>query len=471
MASFPIFVDFGLVPPLVVGGTPLALTKVRLLLRRATKVAVAADKLADGFQALIDAGQIILLAPEPGARQIRGRPLVISATTDELEDARISGIARALGVPINVPDRPRLCTFSLAAIVDRGTVTVAIGTEGAAPILATQLRAKLEQDLHPRLGRLADLAREQRPAVAAALPPGSARRAYWEQILSGAAAAAVLAGDEIAARAIMAETLAGTPRKRAGRVLLVGAGPGDPDLLTLKAVRALKTADVIIYDGLMGDGVLDHARREAELVFVGKAKGRHSRTQAEINALIVSHARDGKTVVRLKGGDPSIFGRGGEEIDILRASDIPVEVIPGITAATAAAASLQIPLTHRDLSRSVTFLSGHSIDGAPDFDQMDFAALANGRATLAVYMGLSTARQLAEKLLASGWSPATPIIAAANISQSCERRIATSLDVLATEKLDLTGPTLLVIGEVASLDPAGCVERLERTLVQERAYA
>ena len=377
-------------------------------------------------------------------------------------------------MPVNVPDRPQLCTFSLAAIVDRGTVTVAIGTEGAAPILATQLRAKLEQDLHPRLGRLADLAREQRLAVAAALPPGAPRRAYWDVIFAGPAADAVLAGDDDAARRIMADTLAATPPNKRGRVILVGAGPGDPDLLTLKAVRALKSADVIIYDGLMGADVLEHARREAELVFVGKAKGRHCRSQAEINALIVSHARDGKTVVRLKGGDPSIFGRGAEEIDTLRASGIAVDVIPGITAATAAAASLQIPLTHRDLSRSVTFLSGHAAgDGAADFDQVDFAALANGRSTLAVYMGLSTARQLAGKLLASGWSPATPVIAAANVSQSGERRISTSLDVLAAERLNLEGPTLLVIGEVASLDPAGRIERLERSepLVQERAYA
>jgi uroporphyrin-III C-methyltransferase/precorrin-2 dehydrogenase/sirohydrochlorin ferrochelatase len=213
----------------------------------------------------------------------------------------------------------------------------------------------------------------------------------------------------------------------------------------------------------MGEGVLDHARREAQLISVAKAKGRHSKTQAEINALLVALAREGKTVVRLKGGDPSIFGRGGEEIEMLRASDVAIEVIPGITAATAAAASLQIPLTHRDLSRSVTFISGHAAgDGAPEFDQIDLSALAQTGATLAVYMGLSTSGVLARTLLEAGWSRAMPVIVASRISQSGERRIATTLDVLANPatKLDLTGPALLIIGEVAGLDAAGAIERL-----------
>ena len=261
--------------------------------------------------------------------------------------------------------------------------------------------------MHPRFGRIADIAREYRPAVARRIAPGEARRAFWDDVLGGAAADAILAGDEPAGRAAIERRLEGTAVDEAapGRVLLVGAGPGDPELLTLKAVRALKSADVILHDGHVSQGVLDYARREAQLISVAKARGRHSRTQAEINALIVALARQGKTVVRLKGGDPFVFGRGGEEIDILRASGIPVEVVPGITAATAASASLQIPLTHRDIARSVTFISGHAAgDGAADFDQVDFAALANRRSTLAVYMGLATAGALAQTLLAAGWS-------------------------------------------------------------------
>lgn len=467
MASFPIFVDLGGAAPLIVGGTELALIKARLLLKRAPRVAVAADQLAPGFAELVAVDRIEVLAPNPGEADLRGRPLVISATGDDAEDARVSRIARALGVPVNVPDRAHLCTFALPAIVDRGTVTVAIGTEGAAPVLATRLRAQIEAELHPRIGRIADIARDFRPRVAEQLPAGTARRAFWDGVFSGAAADAIMAGDEATGRALIEARLTGThnPAPQPGRVLLVGAGPGDPDLLTLKAVRALKSADVVIHDGLMGEGVLDHARREATFISVGKAKGRHSKTQAEINVLIVAHARAGKMVVRLKCGDPSVFARAGEEIDTLRGAGIPVEVVPGVTAATAVAASLQIPLTHRDLSRSVTFISGHAAgDGAPDFDQADFAALARAGATLAVYMGLSTSGILARTLFDAGWSPATPIIAVSRVTQHGERRVATTLDVLADDahKLELEGPTLLIVGEVAGLAAAGAIERLAR---------
>ncbi len=477
MSSFPIFLEFGAVPPLVVGGGELAAIKARLLLKRASRVTVAADTLSAGMATLAAGGGIEQIPLSLDIRHLRGRPLVIAATLDINEDARISGLARALGVPVNVPDRPELCTFSLAAIVDRGTVTVAIGTEGAAPVLATRLRAQLEQDLHPRLGQLADIARSYRPVIAETLPPGAARRAFWDDVFGGRPAAAILDGDDVEGRRLIEATLAGQPTdvQKAGRVLLVGAGPGDPELLTMKAVRALKSADVILHDYLSGEGVLEHARREAQIICVGKAKGRHSKTQAEINALIVAFAREGKTVVRLKGGDPFVFGRGGEEIDTLRASGIAVDVIPGITAATAAAASLQIPLTHRDISRSVTFVSGHAAgDGAADFDQVDFAALAKGRNTLAVYMGVATAGILATTLLDAGWSPATPVIAVSKASMATERRVSTTLDVLAAspERLALEGPTLLLCGEVAGLTPAGVIERIAADVqIAEVAYA
>lgn len=480
MATFPIFVEVGGTAPLVVGGGHLALSKVRLLLKRADRVAVAADAFTDDLKALIAEGRVEQIDPLRLWESLPGRPLMISATEDDATDARFAELARSFGVPVNVPDRPHLSTFALGAIVDRGTVTVAIGTEGAAPVLATRLRSALELELHPRLGRLADIAREYRDAVAETIEPGIGRRAFWDDVLGGEAARAILDSDEAAGRAAIEARLSDTSTRapRTGRVILVGAGPGDPDLLTLKAVRALKTADVIVHDGLMGEGVLDHARREAQLISVAKAKGRHSKTQAEINALLVALASEGKTVVRLKGGDPSIFGRGGEEIEMLRASGIDVEVVPGITAATAAAASLQIPLTHRDLSRSVTFISGHAAgDGAPDFDQVDLSALARQGATLAVYMGLSTSGALAQSLIDAGWSPAMPVVIASRISQANERRITTTLDVLAdpATTLDLSGPALLIIGEVAGLDIAGTVEHLARQVPQveshEVAYA
>ena len=463
MRTFPIFVSFDGKPPLVVGGGELAAVKTRLLLKRAPSVGVAAGEVVAELAALAEAGLVSLLPALPGIDQLRGRPLVISATEDDAEDARVSAIARALGVPVNVPDRPELCTFALPAIVDRGEVTVAIATSGAAPVLAQRLRAWLEQELHPRLDALAKLAAEFRGAVAERVPSGARRRKFWEAVFEGAAAEAMLEGDEAKAKALIGEaieTAAATPHLQ-GRVLLVGAGPGDPELLTVKAVRALKAADVILYDRLVGLGVLDHARREAELIPVGKAKGQHSVPQSEINALLIARARAGQTVVRLKGGDPFIFGRGGEELDALREAGIPIEIVPGVTAGIAAAASLQIPLTHRDVSHTVTFLSGHEAGGEePSFEHLDLAALASGKNTLLVYMGVTTAGVVAKKLLDAGFAPSLPVIAVENASREDERRVAATIADLAAhpERLGLKSPAILIFGEVAGLPAHGLIE-------------
>jgi len=461
--TFPIFVSFDGKPPLVVGGGELAAVKTRLLLKRAPSVGVAAGEVVAELAALAEAGLVSLLPALPGIDQLRGRPLVISATEDDAEDARVSAIARALGVPVNVPDRPELCTFALPAIVDRGEVTVAIATSGAAPVLAQRLRAWLEQELHPRLDALAKLAAEFRGAVAERVPSGTRRRKFWEAVFEGAAAEAMLEGDEAKAKALIGEaieTAAATPHLQ-GRVLLVGAGPGDPELLTVKAVRALKAADVILYDRLVGLGILDHARREAELIPVGKAKGQHSVPQSEINAILIARARAGQTVVRLKGGDPFIFGRGGEELDALREAGIPIEIVPGVTAGIAAAASLQIPLTHRDVSHTVTFLSGHEAGGEePSFEHLDLAALASGKNTLLVYMGVTTAGVVAKKLLDAGFAPSLPVIAVENASREDERRVAATIADLAAhpERLGLKSPAILIFGEVAGLPTHGLIE-------------
>jgi uroporphyrin-III C-methyltransferase/precorrin-2 dehydrogenase/sirohydrochlorin ferrochelatase len=461
--TFPIFVSFDGKPPLVVGGGELAAVKTRLLLKRAPSVGVAAGEVVAELAALAEAGLVSLLPALPGIDQLRGRPLVISATEDDAEDARVSAIARALGVPVNVPDRPELCTFALPAIVDRGEVTVAIATSGAAPVLAQRLRAWLEQELHPRLDALAKLAAEFRGAVAERVPSGARRRKFWEAVFEGAAAEAMLEGDEVKAKALIGEaieTAAATPHLQ-GRVLLVGAGPGDPELLTVKAVRALKAADVILYDRLVGLGILDHARREAELIPVGKAKGQHSVPQSEINAVLIARARAGQTVVRLKGGDPFIFGRGGEELDALREAGIPIEIVPGVTAGIAAAASLQIPLTHRDVSHTVTFLSGHEAGGEePSFEHLDLAALASGKNTLLVYMGVTTAGVVAKKLLDAGFAPSLPVIAVENASREDERRVAATIADLAAhpERLGLKSPAILIFGEVAGLPAHGLIE-------------
>jgi uroporphyrin-III C-methyltransferase/precorrin-2 dehydrogenase/sirohydrochlorin ferrochelatase len=469
MRTFPVFISFDGKPPLVVGGGELAAIKVRLLLKRATTVDVAATQ-------LVDAGQVTRVSPEPGIDQLRGRPLVIAATEDVEQDARVSAIARALGVPVNVPDRPELCTFALPAIVDRGEVTVAIGTSAAAPVLAQRLRAWLEQELHPRLDALAKLAGEFRGDVAEKLPAGTPRRRFWESVFDGAAAEAVLDGDEGRARALIGEAIerarAGTAPE--GRVLLVGAGPGDPELLTLKALRALKAADVVFYDRLVGDGVLDYARREAELIPVGKAKGARSVPQSQINSLLIERARAGQTVVRLKGGDPFVFGRGGEELDALRAENIAIEIVPGVTAGIAAAASLQIPLTHRDVSHTVTFVSGHEAGGKePSFAHLDLAALAAGNNTLLVYMGVTTGGVIARRLLDAGFRPGLPVIAVENASRDTERRVSTTIATLAArpESLGLKSPAVLIFGEVAGLPAAGVVEDILASEEVKHAYA
>ena len=476
MRTFPIFVSFEGKPPVVVGGGELAAVKARLLLKRAPIVDVAAKQVVPELAALAELGKVALIGALPGIDQLRGRPLVIAATEDDNEDTRVSAIARALGVPVNVPDRPELCTFALPAIVDRGEVTVAIGTSGAAPVLAQRLRAWLEQELHPRLDALARLAAELRGPVAEKVPSGTPRRKFWEAVFEGAAAEAALEGDEAKAKELIgaAITKAAEAPQTQGRVLLVGAGPGDPELLTMKAVRALKAADVILYDRLVGEGVLDHARREAELIPVGKAKGLHSVPQSEINALLIQRARAGQTVVRLKGGDPFIFGRGGEELDALREAGIATEIVPGVTAGIAAAASLQIPLTHRDMSHTVTFLSGHEAGGQePSFEHLDLAALAGGKNTLLVYMGVTTAGAIANKLLATGFAASLPVIAVENASREDERRVAATIADLAAnpERLNLKSPAILIFGEVAGLPAHGMVEDILALEELARVYA
>jgi uroporphyrin-III C-methyltransferase/precorrin-2 dehydrogenase/sirohydrochlorin ferrochelatase len=476
MRTFPIFVSVERKPPLVTGGGELAAIKSRLLLKRAATVDVAADALGSELAELERAGRVARLPAHPGVDQVRGRPLVVAATGDDDEDARVAAIARALGVPVNVPDKPALCSFVMPAIVDRGEVTVAIGTEGTSPVLAQRLRAWLERELHPRLDSLARLAGDFRDAVADKLPAGRARRKFWEGVFDGAASEAALAGEDEKARRLMDEAIDAAVKAETaqGRVLLVGAGPGDPELLTLKAVRALKMADVILYDRLAGTGVLEHARREVELIPVGKIKGDHSVPQVKIQEMMIERARAGQTVVRLKGGDPLVFGRAGEEIAALRAAGIEVEIIPGITAGLAAAASLQIPLTHRDISHSVTFVSGHEAGSdEPNFDHLDLAALGQGESTLLVYMGVSTAGIIAQRLLAAGWAPACPVIAVEKASRTDERRVATTIAELAADpqRLGLKSPAILIFGEVAGLPSAGLVEDVLSLSEARRAYA
>lgn len=448
MGSFPIFVDLDRTPPLVVGASDLAGAKARLLLKRAGRVTIATPSGARAIRAALPSEALEILDRWPTTDDIRGRPLVFAATGDDERDARISATARSLGVPVNVPDRPELCTFTLPAIVDRYPVTIAIGTEGTAPVLATQLRAWLELELHPRLGRVAAVAAGLRALVAAKIPAGSDRRTFWARVLAGAPAQAILAGEEHLGRHLIEAEIclkAGAHAGHHGRVILVGAGPGDPELLTLKAVRALKSADVILHDHLVSQEVLELARREARLVPVGKICGRHSMPQAEINRLIVSHARAGKTVVRLKGGDPFVFGRAAEEMAAAQAAGLAVEVVPGITAAQGCAAAVGLPLTLRGSVRQVSLVTGAATHGAPD---LDWEVLARPGQAFAIYMGLRNATTIARNLLAEGAAPSTPVVIVENGTLDSQRSIASRLADLgeAVRAKRLHGPAILLVG-------------------------
>ncbi len=462
MRTFPVFLDIARTPPLVIGGGTLAAAKVRTLLTRAPCVTVAAPSLTDELRQHLADGHITWLQRLPSVADLAGRPLIVCATEDDAEDARLSAQARQANIPVNVPDKPGLCTFAFGALVRRGDLSIAIGTDGAAPVLAAHLRAWLERELHPRLGRLTAIARTYRQRVAAHLPPGATRRRFWQTFFTGAPANAVLADDESRAHALIDRALdarAQTPEP--GRIHLVGAGPGDPDLLTLKALRAIKSADVILYDRLVGSAILDHARREVDLIDVGKRPGHHALSQDAISQLLVDHARAGQTVVRLKGGDVAIFGRAVEELSTAQAAGVAIDIIPGITAAQAGSAALQLPLTSRGNVRQFSLVTGASRDDQPS---LDGESLAQPGQAFAIYMGVNAAPCIERQLLDAGADRDTPVVIIENVSLPEQRATATELRHLSQAIRDntITGPAIIYVGldwSALDLEQPSWVER------------
>jgi len=446
--QFPLFIDLQGRDTAVVGGGAAAAAKVRLLRQAGASVVVVAPAVTAEIARLSAAGAVTWRQRRFRTEDLHGVAIAYAATDDPAEAAAVSAAAHQAGVPVNVVDRPDLSSFATPAIVDRDPVTVAVSTGGAAPALAQRIRGDIEAMLPPETGALAAFAARFREVVRAKVP-AAGRHAFWSRVFAGPVADAVLAGDEPRAAATMAAALNRPAAPEAGRVAIVRAGHGAADLLTLRALQALQSADVVVHDRLVGPEVLDRARRDAERIYVGKAKGRHALSQDAINDLLVRLARDGRRVVRLKGGDPFVFGRGGEEKDYLEARGIAVEVVPGITAATAAAAAAGIPLTHRGVAQAVTFVTAHAADGEPD---LDWGALARLGHTLAIYMGLTTAARTAERLIAHGLDAATPAAVIENASLPGQRVIATTLARLgadvAAHRLD--GPALILVGEVAA---------------------
>ena len=465
MKYYPAFMNLSGRPALLVGGGEAAARKLRLLFKAGAKVTVVAPRSNHEVLEHGRAGRVALRRRRFRPADVEGQALVIAATGLPAVDAEVAGAAEAAGLPVNVVDRPDLSTFITPAIVDRDPVVIGISTGGTAPVLARRIRATIETLLPSRIGRLAHFAETFRSAVAAVVPDGRSRRVFWDAFFDGPIARAVLAGNERAARELTLSLVNRRGRREAplGSVAIVGAGPGDPDLLTLRALTALQSADVVVYDRLIGPEILDRARRDAERVFVGKAKGNHAAGQDEINTILWERARAGQRVVRLKGGDPFVFGRGGEEVEYLRRHDIQVELVPRITAATACAASAGIPLTHRGLAQAVTLVTGHGAtddSGEPD---VDWAALAGSHHTLALYMGLSTAGRVAERLMAAGRAAATPVAVVAKATLPDQRIEIGRLDALESlvRERAIEGPALILIGEVVALaDAAALVESL-----------
>ncbi|MBX9945472.1 MAG: siroheme synthase CysG [Reyranella sp.] len=418
----------------------------------------AADRRADLARS---AGADVVRIAAEGAQagDFRGAVAAFVATGDLDRDTAVQRLAKAAGVPVNVADRPALCDFILPAIVDRDGIVVAISTGGASPTLATILRGRIEAALPERLGALARLAAAFRAQVNALISDPARRRAFWRRLVDGPAARLALAGDEAGARRVALGDLDAARRAMApvGIAHIVGAGPGDPDLLTLRAAQLLQEADAILHDELVPAVLLARARRDAEMIAVGKRKGSAGWAQADIERELVRRVRAGQTVVRLKAGDPFIFGRGGEEVDALRAAGLPVSIVPGVTAALGCAASAGIPLTHRRLSSAVTFVSGHGADGR----EASWPSLAAGLGergdhTLAIYMGASEAAAVRDRLLNSGASAATPVAIVENGTRADERVSTGRLGDLArlaaahTARPD-AGPSLIIVGDVAAL--------------------
>ena len=394
------------------------------------------------------AGAELVLSARFDAALLDGCAVAVGTGAAEADLLALSEAAQARGIPVNVVDRPELCSFISPAVIDRDPITIAVSSAGTAPLLARLLRAKIEAMIPPAFGRLAELADSFKAELRRRLPDLARRRRVLERGFTGPAADLLFAGQDEAARAAFAAEIdAGEAAPMPGMVFLVGAGPGSPDLLTLRAHRLLGEADVIVHDRLVSDEVLDMARRDADRIYVGKARADHCLPQEGINALLVRLAREGRKVVRLKGGDPFVFGRGGEEAEALEAAGIAYEVVPGVTAALACAAQARIPLTHRDVARAVMFVTGHTKHGEP---AIDFAAAARPGTTLAVYMGIATLPRLRDGLLEAGLPEATPaaLIEAGGTPQ--QRVLRGTLDRLVAAAPDWTasGPVLLLVGEV-----------------------
>ncbi len=456
-AFFAAFLNLRGKPGLVVGGGPVAALKVEALMRSGASVSVVAPDLCPRLAELTLLGAVRHESRRFQPGDVVGTRIVIAATDDHAVNESVSNAAKALNIPVNVADDAALSTFIMASVVDRAPMQIAISSAGTSPVLARKLRTLLETLVPAAYGRLSALAGRFRDASKRRYPDPEARRRFWEEVMEGPVADMVLSGREQDAVDALQGKLDSTASGQsaaadapAGAVYLVGGGPGNPELLTLRALRVMQSANVVLYDHLVAPAIVDLVRRDAERIYVGKESSNHSLPQPDINALMVRLARQGKRVVRLKGGDPFIFGRGGEEIETLAAHGIPFEVVPGITAASGAGAFAGIPLTHRDYAHSCVFVTGHLKDGSID---LDWQALARPMQTVVIYMGVHGLGLLSNQLIAHGLSPRTPAALVEKATLPTQRVVTGTLATIAglAEKEAVRPPALLIVGEVVSL--------------------
>ena len=449
MDYLPIFADLKQRPVLVVGGGEIAARKIDLLLRAGAEVRVVSQSLSSEVEHLHQTAAIQWLATAYHADQLDDVFLVIAATDDTVLNAQVYDDANERRVLANVVDDQPKCSFIFPSIVDRSPIVVAISSSGTAPVLARMLREKLETLLPASLGKMAEIAGSWRERVKQRFNSMSARRRFWEQAFDGNFASLTAGGQFDEAEKSLQQLMdAPDDATHRGLVTLVGAGPGDVGLLTLRGLQVMQQADVVLYDYLVSDEVLDLVRRDAEKICVGKRAGNHLVMQEETNRLLVELASQGKKVVRLKGGDPFIFGRGGEELEVVAAAGIPFQVVPGITAAAGATAYAGIPLTHRERAQSVMFITGQI---RTDGDGLQWSELARGQQTLAIYMGAMKAAEISLQLISHGRSPDTPVAVISRGTRHDQQVRVGTLQNLEQLAHQAPSPALLVIGEVAEL--------------------
>jgi uroporphyrin-III C-methyltransferase/precorrin-2 dehydrogenase/sirohydrochlorin ferrochelatase len=448
----PIFTQIKQRPCLVVGGGSIAARKVALLRKAGARVTVVSPELCNELSTLAADEKIEHQARTFEAGDLDECVLVIAATNQREVNEQVSELASAQRLPVNVVDNPDLCSFVMPSIVDRSPVQIAISTGGKSPVLARMLRTRLEGSIPAAYGKLGALAERFRDQVKAAFPNVESRRNFWEKILAGRVAELVFTGHDAEAEALLQKSVDEESEnpELPGEVYLVGAGPGDPDLLTFRALRLMQQADVVVYDRLVSPAIMEMVRRDAEIVYVGKERDKHTMQQENINQLLVRLAKEGKRVLRLKGGDPFIFGRGGEEIEELAQEGVAFQIVPGITAASGCSSYAGIPLTHRDYAQSCVFVTGHLKDGSVD---LNWKALAHSNQTVVFYMGLHGAPTLCKEMVAHGLPETTPV-ALVEQGTTPQQRVYTAtletlLDVIKSK--DIKPPTLIIVGEVVTL--------------------